>query len=161
MTTMDLLVREATADDAALLAELTRSCWADRIAASSSGHLENAERVAGHLQRGGGFVLEVDGVAAGSVRWVPLETHTGVWEILRMGVVPGHRGARLSQHLLEAVLHHAQMCDINELRLAVRQDQTSLVDLYAAFGFELAPELEYGHANPLEPAPVMMRHQLR
>jgi ribosomal protein S18 acetylase RimI-like enzyme len=78
-----------------------------------------------------------------------------------MGILPGHRGARLSQHLLEAVLHRAQVCEVNELRLAVRTDQTSLIDLYAAYGFELAPELEYSNANPLEPAPFVMRHILR
>jgi hypothetical protein len=32
--------------------------------------------------------------------------------------------------------------------------------LYAAYGFELAPELEYAHANPLEPAPHVMRRVL-
>jgi hypothetical protein len=47
------------------------------------------------------------------------------------------------------------------LRLAVRHDQPRLLDLYAAYGFELAPELEYSRANPAEPAPVMMRCTLR
>ncbi|MGI4849954.1 MAG: GNAT family N-acetyltransferase [Janthinobacterium lividum] len=158
---MELLVREATDNDADLLARLTRSCWFDRIAPTSSGHAESAAKVALQLQRGGGYVLLVDEQPAGSVRWLPLETETGVWEILRMGVLPAHRGARLSQHLLEAVLHRAQVCEINELRLAVRTDQTRLLGLYAAFGFDLAPELEYSNANPLEPAPIVMRRLLR
>ena len=34
------------------------------------------------------------------------------------------------------------LCDVNELRIAVRLDQSGLIDLYAAYGFELALQLE-------------------
>jgi ribosomal protein S18 acetylase RimI-like enzyme len=78
-----------------------------------------------------------------------------------MGILPAWRGRQLSEHLLEAVIHHAQQADVAELRLAVRHDQPRLLDLYAAYGFELAPELEYSRANPAEPAPVMMRRMLK
>ncbi|SRR5450830_201722 len=158
---MNLLIREATADDAALIAELTRSCWANRVAASSSGHHEAPQRVAQDLQRGGGFVLLLDNLPAGSVRWLPLDTESGIWEILRMGILPNYRGGRLSQHLMEALIHRALATEIEELRLAVRVDQLQVVDLYAALGFEIAPELEYTRANPLEPAPIVMRRWLR
>ncbi|MDB5840657.1 MAG: family acetyltraansferase [Herminiimonas sp.] len=158
---MEMLVREATADDAGLIADMTRACWADRVARSSSGHRESPDAVLRQLQRGGGYILLVDGEPAGSVRWLPLETETGVWEILRMGILPAYRGHHLSQDLLEAVIHCAQLSDINELRIAVRSDQSRLLDLYAAYGFEPALELEYTHANPREPAPTVMRRVLR
>jgi len=74
---------------------------------------------------------------------------------------PAWRGRQLSEHLLEAVIHQAQEADIAELRPAVREDQPRLLDLYAAYGFELAPELEYSRPNPAEPAPVMMRRTLK
>jgi ribosomal protein S18 acetylase RimI-like enzyme len=158
---MDLLIREATVDDAALIAELTRNSWANKVAPSSSGHQEAAQRVAEDLQRGGGFILLRDNTPAGSVRWLPLDTELDVWEIMRMGILPDYRGERLSQHLMEALIHRALAADIGELRLAVRVDQAQVVDLYAALGFEIAPELEYTRANPLEPAPVVMRRWLR
>ncbi len=158
---MNLLVREATLDDAQLMAELTRAAWAGKVAVTSSGHRETAVRVARHLQDGGGFILLADDVPAGSVRWLPLEADPNVWEILRMSILPDYRGNHLSQHLLEAVIHRALAADINELRLAIRSDQSRLPDLYAAYGFELALELEYTHANPLEPAPTVMRRLLR
>jgi hypothetical protein len=47
------------------------------------------------------------------------------------------------------------------LRLAVRSDQPKLIDFYTAYEFTLAEELEYSHANPLEPAPLVMRRLLR
>lgn len=157
---MNIVVREATLDDAQLIADLTRAAWAEKVAVTSSGHRETAVRALQDLQNGGGFILLKDDVPIGSVRWVPVESEPDVWEIMRMGVSPAHRGAHLSQHLLEAVIHRALASDVTELRLGVRADQERLLDLYAAYGFELAPELEYSHANPLEPSPTVMRRML-
>jgi len=157
---MNIVVREATLEDAQLIAELTRAAWAEKVAVTSSGHRETAVRVLQDLLDGGGFILLRDDVPIGSARWAPVESEPDVWEIMRMGVLPEHRGEHLSQHLLEAVIHRALAADIRELRLAVRADQERLLDLYSAFGFELAPELEYSHANPLEPTPLVMRRVL-
>ncbi|HJV85536.1 MAG TPA: GNAT family N-acetyltransferase [Noviherbaspirillum sp.] len=160
-TSRNLLVREAGIKDAALIADLTRAAWAGKVAMTSSGHREAAERVLQHLQHGGAFILMKGEEAIGSVRWVPVESEPQVWEIMRMGVLPAWRGERLSEFLLEAVIHRAQAADVIELRLGVRADQPRLLDLYAALGFDLAPELEYTHANPEEPAPTVMRRLLR
>ena len=158
---MDLLVREATLDDAQLIADLTRAAWAGKVAATSSAHREAAADVAEQLRMGGGFILLVYDMPAGSVRWLPMDSDPFVWEVSRMGILPAYRGNSLSQHLLEAVIHRALESDIEELRIAVRSDQTRLLDLYAAYGFDLAMELEYTHANPLEPAPTVMRRILK
>ncbi len=160
-TCKNLRVREAGFDDAALIAELTRTAWSGKVAAKSSGHRETSERVLQHLQHGGAFILVKEDQAIGSVRWVPLESESQVWAILRMGVLPAWRGERLSEHLVEAVIHRALSAEVSELRLGVRADQPRLLDLYAALGFELAPELEYAHANPQEPPPTVMRRLLR
>nr|WP_314629699.1 GNAT family N-acetyltransferase [uncultured Noviherbaspirillum sp.] len=158
---MDVLLQDAGLADAALIARLTRDAWSGRVAAGSTGHRESAERVAADLQAGGGFILLVDDAPAGSVRWLPADGESAVWEIVRMGILPAWRGRQLSEHLLEAIIHQAQEADIAELRLAVRHDQPRLLDLYAAYGFELAPELEYSRANPAESAPTMMRRFLK
>ena len=94
---------------------------------------------------------------AGSVRWRPVEGDCDVWEIARMGVNARYRGEGLSLQLLKAVIYRALAADIKESRLAVRTEQARVVDLYAAYGFELAPELGYGHANPDELPPMVMR----
>lgn len=158
---MNLMVREATKEDASLIAGLTRAAWAGKVSVTSSGHRETAVIVAEHLRDGGGFVLMVDDQPVGSVRWLPLDAEPDVWEICRMGVLPEYRGTNLSQHLLEAVIHHGLAGGVQEIRLAVRTDQPRLVDFYTAFEFELAEELDYSHANPLEPAPLVMRRSLR
>lgn len=161
---MDLLVREATSEDAALIAGLTRDCWAGEAAPGTRAQDDQGDLVATvtqHLQRGGGFILQDGQQAIGSVRWLPLETEDGVWEISLLGVLPAWRGNQLSQHLLEAVVHHAHASNVDELRLAVPAEQARLVDLYAAQGFELAMELDVEHTNPLERAPNVMRRMLR
>jgi ribosomal protein S18 acetylase RimI-like enzyme len=158
---MNIVVREATADDAHLIAELTRAAWAGKVTVTSSGHRETAQRVSEHLRSGGAFILMLNGEAVGSVRWAPHDLDQDVWEILRMGVLPECRGSNLSQHLLEAVIHHGLSSAVQELRLAVRDDQPRLLDLYSAYEFELAEELEYSHANPSEPPPLVMRRILR
>lgn len=158
---MDILIREATIDDAALIADLTRTSWANRVNQNSSGHHEEAQRVSEDLHMGGGFVLLCDHEPAGSVRWKPLDTEMNVWEVYRLGIAPAFRGERLSQHLMEALIHRALVADVNELRLAVRPDQIQLVDLYAALGFEIAPELEYTRSKPDEAHPIVMRRWVK
>ncbi|MBS1169874.1 MAG: family N-acetyltransferase [Burkholderiaceae bacterium] len=154
---LNILISEASINDAPLIAELTRASWADKVNPKSSGHRETAELVQADLQRGGAFILFVNDTASGSVRWLPVEGESGVWEVRRMGVMPMYRNRNLSQYLLEAVIHRTLSADVHELRLGVRADQPRLVDFYAAFGFELAPELEYPHDMHGEPAPIMMR----
>lgn len=158
---VNLVVRQAVDGDAQLIADLTRACWAGTVAVTSSGHRETAQRVAEQLRDGGAFLLLQGEAAVGSVRWTPHEFEPDVWEIRRMGVLPHCRGANLSQHLLEAVIHQGLASGVHELRLAVRSDQPRLIDLYAAYQFDLADELDYSHANEAEPAPRVMRRVLR
>lgn len=155
-----IMVREAGVHDAGLIAALTRAAWSGKVAATSSGHHETAQRVDAQLRSGGAFILMLDGEPVGSVRYAPHDDDQDTWDILRMGVLPHCRGRNLSQHLLEAVIHHALAGNAQELRLAVRSDQPGLLDLYAAYEFELADELDYLHANPAEPAPRVMRRYL-
>jgi ribosomal protein S18 acetylase RimI-like enzyme len=158
---MNTQIREATLDDAQLIADLTRAAWADLVSVTSGGHRETAISVSEHLQSGGGFILLVDERPAGSARWVVHAEEPGIWEMLRIGIIPAYRGQDLSQQLVEAIVHHAYIHNVEEVRLAVRHDQPRLIDLYSAYGFKEAPELEYSLANPLEPAPTVMRRLLK
>jgi GNAT superfamily N-acetyltransferase len=157
---MHLHIRAANSDDAQLIADMTRAAWAGKVAASSSGHRETALLVSEQLHQGGGFILLIDGQPAGSVRWLPSDGKSDTWEIMRMGLLPDFRGNDLSRNLLEAVFHHALANQVSELRLAVRTDQPRLLDFYSAYDFEVASELTYPHANPSEPAPIVMRKRL-
>ncbi len=117
-------------------------------------------RVLHDLRLGGGLILQVDGRAVGSVRWLGHDYEPAVWHIVRMGVLPAFRGAGLSQHLLEAVIHHALASGVNQLRLAVHSNQSRLIDLYSTFGFELMPELDGDHADAAEAGRAIMGQTL-
>jgi GNAT superfamily N-acetyltransferase len=159
---MHLQIRAAISDDAQLIADMTRAAWAGKVAATSSGHRETAALVSEQLRQGGAFILLADHQPVGSVRWLPVDSQSPIaWEMLRMGLLPDFRGHGLSRKLLEAVFDHASKHAIDELRLAVRADQSRLVDLYAAYGFAIASGLTYSHANPSEPAPVVMRKAIK
>lgn len=158
---MDMIVREATAADARTIAALSSAAWEEKTASSPSYHVELTAKVEQDLRLGGGFILEIDQQMSGSVCWLPLEAEHGIWEVLRMVVVSAFRGQNLSQHLLEAVIHHALGCDVTELRLVLHAGQPRLLDFYAALGFEIAPELECMYGNLQHPAPIVMRRILR
>jgi ribosomal protein S18 acetylase RimI-like enzyme len=160
MDNTDLVIREANIEDASLLAHLTRQSWVDKVLGTTTGHEETSDQVEQELMRGGGFILLINEEPAGSVRWLPLDDESNVWEMRRMGILPAFRGSALSQYLLEAVIHHAQAAGVHELRLGVREDQMALLDLYATYEFELAPELDYTHVNPNEESPLVMRRML-
>ncbi|MBC3871355.1 GNAT family N-acetyltransferase [Undibacterium oligocarboniphilum] len=158
---MTLTIREAAIADAALITALTRSCWAGSVAPSSAAHREIPVIVAQDLSGGGAFLLFAGQEPVGSVRWAAPDTNPHLWEVRRMGILPAYRQQALSRLLLEAVITAAGIRSIAELRLAVRHDQPHFLQLYAGYGFELAPGLAYAHANPEEPAPYVMRRFLK
>jgi hypothetical protein len=88
---MNLVVREATKEDASLIAGLTRAAWAGKVSVTSSGHRETAVIVAEHLRDGGGFVLMVD--ATGRLGALAA-ARCGAG---RVGNLPHGRAARLSR----------------------------------------------------------------
>lgn len=155
-----VVVREAVLEDARLIADLTRKAWAGKCPPTARGHRDTWVNVSEDLHRGGAFILTVDGTPAGSLRWAPVDEDESIWKIRRLGVVPAFCGHNLSQHLVEAVIHHAQLCDVTELRLFLHRYLEPLTPLYEAYGFEPAPEMEFSTRDTLDPPPLMMRKTL-
>src|ERR1700733_1927446 len=150
-------VRAATAEDAALILQITLKAWHSKVHPSSSVFRETADEVAQQLGEGGGYILCVADAPVGSVRYSPVP---GAWEVRRMGVLPEYRGQGLALLMMNSVVAEAARCGVPELRLAVRHDQARLIEFYAGMGFALAPDIEYAHANPASPPPTVMRRPL-
>ncbi len=154
----NIIVREARFEDAELIADLTRVSSANQALTSPNNHKETAEMVLSDLHRGGGFILTVNDVPCGAVRWLRTDDRLDCWEIRHISILPDYRGHDLSQHLLEAIIHLALSSDVEELLLGIRPEQTRMLDFYASLGFELAPEVEYlDQYDRQETALVMMR----
>jgi ribosomal protein S18 acetylase RimI-like enzyme len=150
-------LRDATPFDAALISRLTREAWAGRVHPSSSAYRETEEQIAEQIREGGGLILILDSTPVGSARYSPVP---GAWEVRRMGVLPAYRGRGYAELMMIAVVDRALASRVAELRVAVRHDQPRLIDFYQGLGFVLAPELEYGHANPDNPPPTVLRRPL-
>jgi ribosomal protein S18 acetylase RimI-like enzyme len=160
-------LRTATTADAELIAALTRACWVGKPA-NSSGHREDAAKVLGSLRDGEAIIMELNGKPIGSVRYYPVYTtlpdgsRAGpvALEIGRLGILPEHRGRGLSTWLMNEVMMRAVTRGIEELRLAVRQDEPGLFEFYRRQGFFEDASIAYSHANPNSPKPITMRKYL-
>lgn len=157
---MRIIVREAVLEDAPLIANLTRKAWAGKCPPTSRGHRDTWVNVNEDLHAGGAFILLVDDIPAGSLRWAPLDEDENVWKIRRLGVIPAFCGQNLSQHLIEA--GHTPCPAVRNRRapsfpapISGTSDQ-----LYEAYGFELAPEIEFSTRDTLDLPPIMMRKTL-
>jgi GNAT superfamily N-acetyltransferase len=167
-------LRTATPEDAELIARLTRECWVGKPE-GSSGHRETAASVRQNLQDGEAIIMELAGVPVGSVRYYPVleigangeksgpvapvvpGAHVIALEIGRLGILPEHRGRGLSTWLMNEVTMRATLRGIQELRLAVRQDEPGLLEFYKRQGFFEDASIVYNHANPHSPKPITMR----
>jgi ribosomal protein S18 acetylase RimI-like enzyme len=143
------------------VADLTRACWVGKPS-NSSGHFETAQNVQQSLQDGEIVIMELGGVAIGSVRIYPVleNGYPIALEMARLGVLPEYRGRGLSTWLSNEVMIRATQRGIEELRLAVRTDEPGLVRFYERIGFFVDSSFSYSHANPNSPKPITMRKYL-
>ncbi len=157
-------LRTATDADAELIAQLTRACWVGKPE-NSSGHREDAAKVLESLRDGEAIIMELNGEPIGSVRYYPVYTTLPdgskagpvALELGRLGILPEHRGRGLSTWLMNEVMMRAVTRGIEELRLAVRQDEPGLLEFYRRQGFFEDSSIAYNHANPNNPKPITMR----
>ena len=108
-------LRNATNDDAELIAQLTRACWVGKPE-NSSGHRETPEKVLHDLEEGSVIIMELAGVPVGSVRYFPVfnigengEKYGPVaLEIGRLGILPEHRGHGIGSSIMKSLLEEAE-----------------------------------------------------
>ncbi len=154
-------LRDATSQDAELIAALTRAAWVGKPA-NSSAHQETAEVVLKSLKDGEIIIMELGGKPIGAVRIYPVFDHgfPVALEMARLAVLPEYRGRGLSTWLTNEVMIRATQRGIEELRLAVRTDEPGLVKFYERIGFFTDSSITYSHANPNSPKPITMRKYL-
>ena len=140
-------LRPAAAGDAAAIAALVRSAFADLgLDPPPSALRETAESVTAHLAAGGGMVADNRGTLAGSVLWVERE---GGLYLHRLAVHPGHRRQGVARRLVEAVEAEARRRGLPRLHLGVRLALQANRRLFAACGFrETVLHSHEGYAHP-------------
>ncbi len=154
-------LRDATKDDAELIAQLTRAAWVGKPA-DSSAHSATALNVLKSLAEGEIVIMELAGEPIGCVQIYPVlhNSFPVALEMARLAVLPKYRGRGLSTWLTNEVMIRALNRGIEELRLAVRDDEPGLVKFYERIGFFVDSSITYSHANPNNPPPITMRKYL-
>lgn len=155
---MRIAIRPAAPDDAALMHRLSLQAWRGTVSPNSSLFDETVDYVAQILRNGGGFILEVDGEPAGSVRHFPVGGDAAVWEVKRLGVIAAWRGRGLGERLMQAVADAAHRQGVRRLQIGIRADQPRLIRFYEALGFRLDDSVRLSAPNPrTAPAITMSR----
>ncbi len=116
-----LTLRDATVDDAALMANLIVTAFEDhrgKITPPSGAHLETPEKVHAKLEQGGGIVAYVDQEAAGCVVFYP--EGEGKLYLGRLAVIPAFRQHGVGQGLVKAVEQKAKAAGYASVTLSVR-----------------------------------------
>ncbi len=152
----------ATPADGFLIEAITRAIWTPRVAPPSTVYSETAESVTRQLKAGGGVVVLDGDRVIGSGRWVSVGGPTAApderWmEIKRIGVTPEYTGLGLGARVTEALEDQGRTAGCVGAQLAVRFDQTRLVDFYTTLGYGLAGDVQLTTVNPHTPPPIGMR----
>ncbi len=152
------LIRIAAAADAAVVADLIRRAFAAQPRPTnppSSALKETAATVAAHLARGGGAVLERDGVVVGAILW---EVEEGALYISRVSVDPRARRQGIARALVDEAEREARRRWLPRMTLGVRLELEENRQLFRSCGFE---DLEFRrHEGYTEPTWVLMERRL-
>lgn len=155
-----IAIRRATPSDGFLVEALTRRIWTGRVSAESTVFSETPETVAAQIAKGGAVILLAGDQPIGSGRWVavPGPGGQGRWmEVKRIGVLPAYTGRGLGAQILEALEAMGLKQGVTGAQLAIRADQSRLIDFYAGLGYVLAEDVELTTPNPRSPPPIGMR----
>jgi len=116
---------------------------------------ETAATIAAHLERGGGAVLERDGLVVGAVLW---EVEDGALYISRVSVDPDCRRQGIARALMDEAEREARRRGLPRMTLGVRLELEENRQLFRSCGFE---DLEFRrHEGYAEPTWVLMERRL-
>ena len=153
-----LSIRLATIADAAVIADLVRLAFSNQSRPTnppSSALRETRATITAHLGRGGGAVVEIEGVLVGAVLW---EEEDGALYISRLAVHPELRRRGIARALVDQTEPEARRRGLTRLTLGVRLELEDNRRLFKSCGFEDV-ELR-SHEGFREPTWVFMERRL-
>ena len=151
-------IRVAGSADAAVIADLIRRAFAAQPRPTnppSSALNETAATITAHLARGGGAVLQRDGLVVGAVLW---EVEDDALYISRVSVDPSYRRQGIARTLVDEGEREARRRRLPRMTLGVRLELEENRQLFRSCGFE---DLEFRrHEGYTEPTWVLMERRL-
>jgi ribosomal protein S18 acetylase RimI-like enzyme len=141
-----------------VIADLVRRAFAEQPRPTnppSSALRETAATITAHLEKGGGAVLERDGVVVGTVLW---EEEDGALYVSRVSVNPDYRRQGIARALMDEAEREARRQGFSRMTLGVRLELEENRRLFRSCGFE---DLEFrSHEGFTEPTWVLMERRL-
>lgn len=146
---MEIMLRKMTIEDVSALSELEKQCFTDAWS-------ENMVRDLVDSSWDEVWVLESETILG----YINFRFIAGEGELMRIAVLPEHRGHGYSRKLMDVMMEEAAKNQITDLTLEVRAGNEPAIGLYKAYGFaEEAVRKNYYH-NPTEDALIMWAHGL-
>ena len=158
MTVDGFTIRAAGIGDAAAIADLIRLAFSRQPRPTnppSSALRETAATIVGHLDRGGGAVLESGGEMLGVVLW---NEEDGAFYISRLSVHPERRGRGMARTLMDEAELEARRQGFSRMTLGVRLELEENRRFFRSCGFEDASLRS--HEGFREPTWVLMERRL-
>ena len=153
-----LVVRRATAGDAAAIAELVRLAFSQQSAPTnppSSALKETPATIARELEDGGGAIVHGGDALVGAVLW--RDEHGSLY-VGRLAVDPAHRRRGIARMLMAEAEREARRRGLRRMHLGVRLALEDNRRLFTSCGFVEAELL--GHDGFSEPTWVRMERRL-
>ena len=158
MTVDGFTIRAAGTGDAAAIADLIRLAFSRQPRPTnppSSALRETAATIVGHLDRGGGAVLESGGEMLGVVLW---NEEDGAFYISRLSVHPERRRRGMARALMDEAELEARRQGFSRMTLGVRLELEENRRFFRSCGFEDASLRS--HEGFSEPTWVLMERRL-
>ncbi len=149
---MSVIIRRATEEDISLLSSIIRASFMDvakRFSLTRQNcpkHPSNCEDdwIESELSKGVSyFILEVDGVASGSVGI--LRNEPDLSYLMRLGVLPEYRNRGFGKKIVDFALEELKEEGTKRAEIGVISDQTELVEWYEGLGFHVMGRRNFEH----------------
>jgi ribosomal protein S18 acetylase RimI-like enzyme len=158
VTKLDVVLREATPDDAPVLVELMHQAFEEyrgTLDPPSGVHRESIDSVIEKLSHGRALLATLDGLDVGCVFARPDDGHI---YFSRLSVLPGHRQRGIGRRLVERVEQDAREAGFASVWLGVRLSLPHLRDRYQRLGYK---DIRYvTHDGYRDPTYVLMEKRL-
>ncbi len=146
---MTAKLRKMTFEDVPALTAIEQTCFSDHWS-------ENMIRDLVDSSWDEVWVLEAEQI----VGYINYRFIAGEGELMRIAVLPEHRGHGYSKKLMDVMMENASKDQITDLTLEVRAGNVPAISLYKTYGFaEEAVRKNYYH-DPTEDALIMWVHDL-
>lgn len=155
---MELVLREATLQDADLLTQIIRAAFAEydgKIDPPSGAHSETPEQIREKLTQGGGTLALIGTDYAGCIIYYPQEDYLYLG---RLSVLPPFRRFGVGRSLVERVEHQAIQINLPKVQLGVRLALPSNRAFFEKLGYRAVSE--HHHAGYTEPTFATLEKRL-